>query len=255
MTSQPRPSMTLTDYIHELTHHHTHAEHYQVRRGHTWYGHNHITTVPPLLEQLWTGDLPSTAAEEGTRAGYGSKPVARLDALDTAQRIDYEVNRWLVQLGAVPRVGDTTGMLLQLHGLTPRLDAETVRALTVDVRRWWTRARIVTGWDSHAWAPDATCPQCGERGTLRLRLLEQIGTCTNDACRATWDDTTIGVLADHVRAESLQDRVVRRGRGPCWCPWPMPRVVVDLDFLCPGCGSARCRHALEARSLGERMGA
>lgn len=245
-----RPPMELADYVRELTEHHSHAEHYTIRRGQTWYGANHVTKVPPLIAQLWAGDVPSAAAEDGPRPGFSSKPAARLDALDAAARIDIEAHRWVTDLGEPPRGTDTIDLVRQLHGLTASAHEVTKRAIAHDVRRWWTQARIVTGWDSPAWSPDNTCPQCGERGTLKVRLGDQIGMCSNDACRVTWDSGTIGLLADHIRAESSAERPVARRHGPCWCDLPRP-VVPDLAFLCPSCGSAYCRHAVMLRLLDE----
>jgi hypothetical protein len=242
-----RPTMDLADYIRELTETHSHAEHYQIRRGRTWYGANHVTKVPPLIAQLWANDLPSQATESGTRPGFGSKPAARLDALDTAARIDIEAHRWVTDLGEPPRGIDTIDLVRQLHGLSASAAGITRGAITKDVRSWWTQARIVTGWDSPAWAPDNTCPQCGERGTLKVRLGDQLGMCTNDVCRVTWDSATIGLLADHIRAESEAARVpVLR---PMACRLQPDAVVPDLSVLCPTCGSARCVRALMMRML------
>jgi len=242
-----RPPMDLADYVRELTETHSHAEHYQIRRGRTWYGANHVTSVPPLLVQLWNGDVPSTAAEDGPRPGFGSKPAARLDALDTAVRIDVQAHRWVTDLGEQPRGLDTIVIVRQLHGLTASAQSVTRVAITKDVRSWWTQARIVTGWDSPAWSPDNTCPQCGERGTLKVRLGDQLGMCSNDACRVTWDHASIGLLADHIRAESEATRVpVER---PMPCQVQVGTVVPDLSVLCPACGSARCVRALMMRLL------
>lgn len=148
---------------------------------------------------------------------------------------------------AIPGSG-TIACIRLLHGLSASADPVTRRAIERDVRRWWTQARIVTGWDAPAWTPDNTCPQCGERGTLKVRLADRIGMCTNDPCRVTWDEQTIGLLADHIRRESDEERQPRTGAGPCWCPYPKP-IVPDLSRLCRSCGSARCRHALGQRLL------
>lgn len=243
-----RPTMDLADYIRELTETHSHAEHYQIRRGRTWYGANHVTTVPPLLVQLWSGDIPSSAIDDGPRPGFGSKPTARLDALDTATRIDIQAHRWITDLGEQPRSLESIAIVRQLHGLTASAQVVTRKAIVRDVRSWWTQARIVTGWDSPAWSPDNTCPQCGERGTLKVRLGDQLGMCTNDACRVTWDHATIGLLADHIRAESSELRPA--APRPMACSIQQDAVVPDLSVLCPSCGSARCVRALMARLLG-----
>jgi len=255
--TRPR-GLTLADYVRELTAPHQHREHYTVR-GLTGgiATRTHVTRVPPLLVQLW--DAPSTKTESGASLGYESRPVARLDALDTAARIDVQAARWVTDLGEHPRSLHTVDVILQLHGLTPSADVVQRKAIEHDVRSWWLQARIVTGWDSPAWSPANTCPQCGERGTLKIRLAERIAMCTHDGCRVTWDETTIGLLADHIRAESEAERVAPEGVGPCWCPWPEPRIP-DLKWQCRRCGSARCTHALRARLLAdlrsvERVGA
>lgn len=240
--------MDLTDYVHELTNPHHHTEHYTIRTGTEWAGRNHTTHVPSLMTQLWANDTPSAAAEDGPRPGFASKPAARLDALDTAVRIDLDASRWVRDLGEDDHHTDTAATIRQLHALAASADHDTRAEITRDVRRWWVRARIVTGWDSAPWTPDSTCPQCTQRGTLRVRLADQIAMCTNDACRVLWDDTNIGLLADHIREESEATRAPRTSAGACWCPVPKP-LVPDLSRLCPGCGSARCRHALGARLL------
>lgn len=250
MTDQHRrPRMDLADYVRELTEPHSHVEVYQTRSltGGGFVDARHVTHVPSLLTQLWENDVPSQAVETGTRPGFASKPAARLDALDTAVRIDLEAHRWVTDMGEHAHSTDTGRVIQQLHGLVVSADPVVRRDVTAAVRRWWTRARIVTGWDSPAWTPDATCPQCGERGSLKIRLTEHIGMCTNDQCGTTWEPTTIGVLAEHIRGESAEGRR-REKLGPCWCPWPAP-TVPDLEFLCPRCGSARCRHAVTRRLL------
>lgn len=246
--TRPR-GMQLADYVRELTEPHQHVEPHTIRglKG-GWIGRRHITHAPALLTQLWDNDTPSQAAGDGPRPGFKSKPAARLEALDAAVRIDLEAARWVRDLGEDDRYTDTAATIRQLHGLAASADPVQRRAIEHDVRRWWTQARIVTGWDSPAWSPDNTCPQCGERGTLKVRLGEHIGMCTNGVCRATWDESTIGLLADHIRVESEAEREPRVGVGACWCPWPKPDVP-DLRFLCRSCGSARCRHALGARLL------
>lgn len=235
------------DYVRELTQPHTNVETYTVRTGLEWRGLRHITRAPALIAQLWANDVPSAGAEEGPRPSFSSRPAARLDALDTAVRIDLQASRWVRDLGQ-DDPNSTIECIRLLHTLAIAAEDVTRRAIEHDIRHWWIRARIVTGWDSPAWTPDNTCPQCGERGTLRVRLADRLATCVDDGCRVTWDESTIGLLADHIRAESEAERTPRSGPGPCWCPWPKP-VVPDLSRLCPSCGSARCRHALGARLL------
>ncbi|GAB2762433.1 hypothetical protein [Nocardioides pakistanensis] len=250
------PPLDTTDYVRELTERHTNRAHYTLRKGDTWYGQDHLTTVPPLLEQLWHADTPSPTAEDGPRPGYGSKPTARLEALDVAVRIDLEASRWVRELGE-DDPGDTIRCVRLLHSLLPSAHEVTRRAAGKDIRRWWTQARVATGWDSPAWRPDNTCPMCGTRGTLRVNLASQGGFCVE--CRETWDESNIGLLADHIRGESEAERSPRRGRVACYCPITvMPngqvaRPVITGLRLCPVCGSARCVHALEQPDTREQQ--
>ncbi|WP_109507341.1 hypothetical protein [Nocardioides speluncae] len=256
--------MELADYIRELTAPHQHAEHYTIRDSTGWAGRDHRIKAPALVTQLWYGDLPSAAVEDGLRPGYQSKPAARLEAYDAAVRIDLEAARWVRDLGEddpgdrlekkaggrkeVVRGSGTIACIRLLGALAASADEVTRRAVERDVRRWWTQARVVTGWDSPAWTPDNTCPQCGVRGTLKVKLGDAVAMCTNDPCRVTWDQDNIGLLADHIRAESEAEKVPRVGPGPCYCPLPKP-IVPDLSRTCGRCGSARCTHALQSRLL------
>lgn len=178
----------------------------------------HRNVFPPLLEQLYQSVEPSGSAEAGTARPASSRPAARLDAIDTANRIDSWVSVWLEYLGK-KAPADSIARLRLLGSLLPStercthrhavIDPETgeivccqAHNLEADIGRWWTWARVVTGWDTPAWQPANTCPLCGTRGTLRVRLDEQRATCINDGCRETWDTATIGLLAEHIRAEN-----------------------------------------------------
>lgn len=260
MIDQP---MTLTDYLADLTGWHTHAEPVHTRVGLTNVSYRHRTKVPPLLIQLEKADA---SAEKGARsgAGYESRPAAPLDAVAALAWIDEQAARWVRRLGW-DDPGDTMKCVRLLSGLAAgtdhcgrgraTVDRETREAvcctrhrIEADARRWWTHARIVTGWDSPAWRPDATCPECGRRGGLRIRLEDRTGTCVE--CHVTWGHEDYQALADHVRAESAAERAAARPAA-CSCMWP--RAVFDLGAMCPRCGSTTCVNAI--RSLGARHAA
>lgn len=160
---------------------------------------HHPTISPALIVQLYDAVAPSSSAATGGIQPAGSRPAARLDAIDTAVRIETDAARWLRKLGE----DDSDEVIVLIRRLTPFTITE--HELGRDIRRWWTWARIVTGWDLPAWQPDNTCPICGTRGSLRIRLVEKLATCINDACRETWDEATIGLLADHIRTENHED--------------------------------------------------
>lgn len=197
----------------------------------------HRTVEPPLMEQLWASSTPSGSAEAGTARPASSRPAARLDGLDTAAQIDNAVDVWLNLLDVTDvrvsrtrpagtpltqselRLQDSIARLRRLGSLLPALercghhtpmrDLHTLAViccpghrLESDIGRWWTWARVVTGWDAPAWQPDSTCPLCGTRGSIRIRLDLGRATCVNDQCRETWDDTNLGLLAEHIRREN-----------------------------------------------------
>lgn len=244
-------AMTLLDYVNELTRPHQHREHYTRKVGATTYGQHHVTQVPPLLHQLRFAS-PSGLGEERGAGGYESRPALSLDAIDTLTRIEHQATEWLGRLDEAIRVQALRTMTLaqvlqRLGGLHAGVaDLGVRRDLEHDVRRWWAQARVVTGWDSPAWRPDNSCPMCGEHGTLRVRLAEKVGLCVE--CRETWDETNIGLLADHIRLESTAGRPTAEAER-CWCPWPVPPFAFRAGrwgALCPACGTRTCHRARSA---------
>ncbi|WP_447643182.1 DUF7341 domain-containing protein [Nocardioides zeae] len=252
------------DMIAELVDRHTHREHYaiDVVSGPSGYrlGQSHRVDVPSLLDQLRDATPTSTGDTDGGSAmgsGFRSQPAAHLESLDALIRIDLEAAAWIRDVGedddgdtaaCVRRVGALMASMDRCHRYRPHRRSDGTigccqwHAAEADVRRWWVQARIITGWDSPAWRPDATCPMCDERGSLRVRLAARAAMCV--ACSDTWDPSTIGHLADHIRAETFEVRDLRRppacGRVPGWEP-------EDLRVLCPSCGSSRCQRALTLR--------
>lgn len=248
----------LRTLIADLTRTRSHREHLTATIGHTTVGHAHFTKVPPLLVQLQYADTPGGNDRSG--AGYESRPAASIEALDTLVNIDLEAARWVRDLGE-DDPSSTIGCVALLGGLlasairckrrhpvinhqSRKVTCCTWHAIDHDVRRWWTQARIVTGWDAPAWRPDNTCPACGVRRSLRIRLAERVGFCVE--CRETWPTTDYQVLAEHIRVESEMERTrLRLPVGPCFCSWPRS-MSVGLAALCPRCGAASCRYAVHS---------
>jgi hypothetical protein len=185
----------------------------------TWIQQRHRTTSPSLLEQLW-GAVEASGSVEGGQRTFASKPSARLDAIDAAQRIDTGAFTWLRRLGLVDvydddTLPDTAAAVRRLGALLPstekcsRKKPDRDRAccqhhqLELDIRSWWVTARVLTGWDSPAWQPANTCPICDVKGGLRVKLEHRTAVCVE--CGSTWSAETIGLLADHIRAENHED--------------------------------------------------
>ena len=211
--------MTTIHLIHkQLTQWHTHRQPYHYEGGMSSWDTHHTTEVPPLIEQLDGADKrPAELDQAG--GTFGSRPAANLEALDTLIHIDNEAAAWVRKLGH-DDPGTTIACIRKLYSLAasakfcnkekPTIeDREAVccdvHRIERDMRRWWTQARIVSGWDSLPWRPNNTCPVCSERRSLRIRPDDRAAFCVG--CRETWDQGTIGLLAEHVRAENGDEPV------------------------------------------------
>lgn len=196
MTTRP----DVLDMIDQLCATHTQRQRYQIThlKGRPPTFHHHTTRAPALVDQL-AGNVAKSTADQGGGFSAKSKPAANIEALDAYLGIDRDAAKWVRKLGE-DDPGETKACIRKLAGLRASVDERTRHTIDRDIARWWTRARILTGWDIAPWKPRNTCPACAESGTLRIHLSDEIAACTE--CPATWEPTTIGVLADHIRAEN-----------------------------------------------------
>jgi hypothetical protein len=83
---------------------------------------------------------------------------------------------------------------------TARSDSHLAQ-VGADIAGWRRQAEEITGWRDPARHPYVRCPTCNRLGTLRVDLTDRHATC--HACKSTWSDAegTIGLLAEHIRAE------------------------------------------------------
>lgn len=156
----------------------------------------------PLLVDLALAVVPRASMEEDAGGGKpGSRPAARLEAIDELERIKREVLGWM-DLLALPGRLSIAADLRALVGAALNLSTVTLVRLSRDARSWAMGARIVIGWEPPVFAPRVTCPACDALSTLRIYPAQAAARCVN--CGATWsgDDGGIGILADHVRLES-----------------------------------------------------
>lgn len=166
-----------------------------------------------------------------------SRPAARVEVLDTLMDIDDQAGYWIDKLGGIipadpidpvlhrPQPGlGTVLRLRRLHGLHPSAEAcgritHSRAAKEVDpsrpwccdrgqlegaVRNWWHRARIVAGWESRLWRPDNSCPVCEALESVLVNLVPP-GDAFCKECHTVWDGSSIGILAEHIRAENAED--------------------------------------------------
>lgn len=191
----------LADTITALIEPYEHAETYELRSPvpdgrPTQTIRVHRVKFPSLLDQLATAVEPSASAIDGARAGYSSKPSARIDAIDRLLAIEVGAANWLRQLDEKLR-HTTYDNLRALVGLeTPD---DVLRLLVADARAWLIWARVVTGWEKPPRTLKEPCMNCGIRGRTRVRLDPNQATCLD--CGSVWqqDDGTFGLLIEHVR--------------------------------------------------------
>jgi hypothetical protein len=161
----------------------------------------HEHTVASLLDQLHGAMVPGEAYVED-EGGYvrrtpRSIPPARLEAINASLMIDAGAGTWVIRVGLTIR--DTTaGNIRSLVGA--QTDSDTAEEILRDLRRWYGWAATLSGWERAPWKPEATCPLCAERGTLRVHFARKAAACV--ACHESWTEDTIGLLADHIRDEA-----------------------------------------------------
>jgi len=149
----------------------------------------------PLLDQLAEVMEPGGIGADGHRVP-ASAPPARIDAIDRYLAITYGVHVRLVGSG-VRLARDLKVDMRRLVGI-PWTEDE-LRGLDRDADRWLTWCRVLTGWDSPPFIPNAKCPACGMRGTLRVRLDRATACCVEPGCNATWSPDVINLLAEYIR--------------------------------------------------------
>jgi hypothetical protein len=155
----------------------------------------------PLLDQLAEAIEPSGGIGADGRRIPASAPPARIDALDRYMAINSSVAVRLAASG-VRLVPDLKVNMRRLVGVS--WTVYELRSLDRDTVRWLTWCRVLTGWESPPFIPNAKCPACGMRGTLRVRLDRRTACWVEPGCDAVWTSSMIDALADHIRAVNEQ---------------------------------------------------
>lgn len=169
---------------------------------HRWEGSNrktvhHTHTMPSLLDQLHAAVVPGEVYVEDD-AGHihrtpRSIPPARLEAINACLTIDAAAAMWAKRLKLAVRETAADNIRALIGAQT---DSDTEKELLVELRRWYSSAAVLTGWERPPWRPDVPCPLCGQKG-LRVRLDRSTASCVQ--CGEGWTEQTIGLLAEHVR--------------------------------------------------------
>jgi hypothetical protein len=185
---------------------------YETLRG----GHRKLirewrATVPSLLDQLAAAVEPGAAYvdddPEHTPVAPAPRSIApaQLDCINALIRIEAGVTVWCNRADLDWRAELTTTMR-SLVGA--RLTSDHREALLDDLRHWYGWAATLSGWQRAPWRPDVACPACDNKYTLRVRLERKTAVCVE--CGAYWDEDTIGLLGDHVVAETTRPKTDTR---------------------------------------------
>jgi hypothetical protein len=167
--------------------------------------HVHRTMQPGLLAQVRERFEPGAQAA-GFRSVPGSRPPLAFEALALHTVISLAAVRWLWSLRIELRNTDESN-IRALVGAAGSMDSETQAALLFEMRTWHRRAAILTGWQTAPFRPRASCPNCGQQA-LVVNVESKSAFCngfdprTNMPCGAWWDESTVGILAEHVRAQN-----------------------------------------------------
>lgn len=164
----------------------------------------HTIEHPSLVAQLELAVAGGTAGASG--GGFESRPAANLEALDALQTMRREVAAW-VRIAFRTRPSWLSDDLRLVSSRAHELDRDDAGLLDADVLRWWARARIVTTWDSAPLKLFVPCMVCDARGKVRVTLDPLAAMCLE--CGSAWDDSTVGILGEHIRLAmgvSIADR-------------------------------------------------
>ena len=163
----------------------------------------HKVTMPGLLAQMAELMLPGGNPDAGP-GKPGSRPPGNWAAMADHALITGEVSRWIWDLRLNMR--DTVeGNLRHLVGAT--VDSTTAARLLRDAARWHRIAQHVTGWRTPPAEVRAPCPALTDRDgkqvecrrrTLRVNYHDGEAYCSS--CGTEWDSSTVGLLAETVRA-------------------------------------------------------
>ena len=191
----------------------THVQPYTVQVGKEMVTRSHRIQFPSLLNQMRDQTHDGTGAPDddgGSFDTFGSKPPINIQAIDRLAAIHAGVRHWRGRR-KLDRLEDELRILV---GDCLSMGDDELDVLAHDVGRWVTWARIVTGWTTPPWRPNAECPHCEQRA-LHVHLADVNALCGH--CGATWDRDTIGLLAAHITgSQEAQDHF--GGVTPCRSP-------------------------------------
>lgn len=150
---------------------------------------------PSLIDQL-RDCFPDGAS--GTPAGVpSSRPAANLETISALGTITTEASRWVAYGLRCASSGVVSDLALLRDRASTIVERGDLADLDWHVRRWWGHARIITTWDQPPLKPHVPCDECGAVGSLRVQPNPTTAMCFE--CGSVWDESTIGILGNHVQ--------------------------------------------------------
>jgi len=152
-------------------------------------------TLPSLLDQLHRAIIPGEVYVEDQNRVHRtprSMPPGRLEAINALMQIEAGAALWIVRVRLTLRESAPSNIRALVGAQT---DSDQASDILADLRRWYSWAATLTGWERPPWRPNAPCPACEHHG-LRVHLARQTAACVN--CGAGWTPDTIGILGDYV---------------------------------------------------------
>lgn len=233
MTERRNLLVDLADAVRELTERTQHVEYLEhavtktvttrsgkVRAKRTRERRRHVTTLPPLLDELRAAAVPGSGVDGGsTGASFESRPAAELDPLSVLREITDDLGFWVRVFGI-----ERDGLEANLSALVsaPADDAQLER-IAGQAGRWVRLARVATGRDERPFTISEACPYCFRRHALVITADLQRAKCTR--CGTRWSPDTIGLLADMLRTSEDQETAVD---VRCWMPDCVGRGVHEV---------------------------
>lgn len=178
--------VTISDLIGQLIRPRKHTTTLPTSDGTT---NTHTSHHPPLLDELESNTTTAKVGVERYHSAPKSKPAGRLDAVALLHRIDKEADQIATVISS-RRIGTLRDRLSSISGTIADQDHITNKWAHQLITGWVIAAKVITGWDTVPFTPDVPCPnvECERRGTIRIRVEDQVALCIECATHWTPDD-------------------------------------------------------------------
>jgi hypothetical protein len=195
--TQTAVAQDIADIADELTEAHQHTEvvsFWDANRNRK--KRQYRTVQPGLLAQLHEAAVDPVHLMDDVGGSSGKKPASRpplaIEALSRWLDISEGVKRWCETL-AITRRTTVESNIRAIVGCIGQLDADTLSAITEDMKAWRRWAAVMTGWETKVFSPSIACPVCETFRSIRINVTVHTGFCTE--CQHYWESDGLVDLA------------------------------------------------------------